>query len=341
MRNQVFHQRKPQPRVESRAGGKAAFTENPAWQTVGAGWQRVFGSFKGLGYSIEWHDFYARQEFDWGASFHPGGVELCLNLKGGGFVQEAGRRQEFAPATAGFYRRLEAPLTGKRLAEQQHEFLTVEFSNAFLARHLAGMETKLHPLVRAAMENKSEPSGPATAARLTADQQQIVATLRQPPVYAAAQPMWYQCKALELAVTFFFQPPPEEEFFCTRQHRLAQERVEQVIFLLKQKLAEPFSLEELGRKIGCSPFYLSRTFSSETGQTISQYLRRLRMDKAAELLREGEMNVTEVALEVGYASPSHFSQTFHETFGCCPGLYPIRTVANLPADAKAGRIPRR
>ena len=124
------------------------------------------------------------------------------------------------------------------------------------------MEAKLHPLVRAAVENKSEPSGPAVPARLAADQQQLVATLRQPPVYAAAQPLWYQCKVLELAVTFFFQPPPEEEFFCTRQHRLAQERVEQVIFLLKQKLTEPFSLEELGREIGCSPFYLSRTFSS-------------------------------------------------------------------------------
>jgi AraC-like DNA-binding protein len=30
-------------------------------------------------------------------------------------------------------------------------------------------------------------------------------------------------------------------------------------------------------------------------------------------------------MEVGYSSLSHFSQTFHETFGCCPGLYPLRT----------------
>ncbi len=310
------------------------FTENAAWQIVGAGWQRVFGSFKGLGYSIEWHEFYAREELDWGASFHPGGVELCLNLAGHGYVAGAAARQNFAPATVGFYRRLEAPLTAKRLAGQRHEFLTVEFSNEFLGRHLAGTETKLHPLVRAAVENQPQPSGPAAPARLTADQQQIVASLRQPPVYAAAQALWYQCKALELAVTFFFQPPPEEEFFCTRQHRLAQERVEQVMFLLKQKLAEPFSLEELGRKIGCSPFYLSRTFSSQTGQTISQYLRRLRMDKAAELLRAGELNVTEAALEVGYASLSHFSQTFHETFGCCPGLYPLRTVPKPSGESR-------
>ena len=231
---------------------------------MGAGWQKIFGSFKGMGYSIEWHEFHTVEEFDWGPSFHPV-VEwnLCLNLDGTGYVEGAGFRQELSPKMAGFYRRLEDPLLARRQAGQRHEFLTVEFSNEFLARHLSGTQAKLHPLVCAAMENRTAPCGPAPATRLTADQQQLVATLRQPPVYAAAQSLWYQCKVLELAVTFFFQPPPDEEFFCTRQHRLAQERVEQVVFLLKQKLAKPFSLEEMGRKIGCSPFYLSRSFSSQ------------------------------------------------------------------------------
>jgi AraC-like DNA-binding protein len=318
------------PRAGVAPDGAAAFTEAPAWLPVGKGWQPLFGSFQGLGYSIEWHEFDARSEFDWGASFHPGGVELCLNLAGHGYVEMAGVRQDLAPTTAGFYRRVAAPLRGRRHAGQRHEFLTAEFSDEFLARQFAGAEAKLHPLVRAAIEKKSAPSGPATPTHITADQQQLVATLRRPPVFAAAQPIWFQCKAIELAATFFFRPPPEEEFFCTRQHRLAQERVEQVIYLLRQKLAEPFSLEELGRKIGCSPFYLTRTFSQQTGRTISQHLRLLRMEKAAELLRQRELNVTEVALDVGYSSPSHFSQAFRETFGCCPGLYPIQTIPRLP-----------
>src|SRR6185312_828053 len=106
---------------------------------------------------------------------------------GNGYVEGAGRRADFSPVSAGFYRRLEAPLTGKRAGGQRHEFLTVEFSGPFLARHRAGMESKLHPLVRAAMEDKRAPIGPANTSRLTADQQQIVATLRQPPVYAEAQ----------------------------------------------------------------------------------------------------------------------------------------------------------
>jgi AraC-like DNA-binding protein len=325
------------PSGKPQAGAAPAFSETEAWRDVGAGWQRLFGSFHGVGYSIEWHDFFARREFDWAASFHPGCVELCLNLEGRGFVEGSGGRTEFEPNTAGFYHRDKEPLTARRARGERHQFLTVEFSCPFLAKHLAGAESMLHPIVRAAVEGCPCQLVSGSTTKLTAGQQQIISTLRQPPVYASAQPIWYQCKALELAVTFLVQPPPEKELFCTRQQRLAQERVEQVIFLLKQNLAEPPSLEELGRKIGCSHFYLSRIFSSQTGQTITQHLRQLRMEKAAELLRSGEFNVTEAALEVGYASLSHFSQAFHETFGCCPGLYPLATPTQKPALPKSRR----
>ena len=313
------------PTTQAARRGQGLFSEAGAWRDVGKGWQPLFGSFHGAGYSIEWHDFLAKREFDWGASFHPGCVELCLNLEGHGFVEDKKGRVEFAPGTAGFYHRKDEPLTARRATNEQHQFLTVEFSGPFLAKHLAGMEPVLHPIARAAIENRPGEQAASSIVRLGASQQQLIATLRQPPVYATAQALWYQCKVLELAVTFLLQPPPEKEMFCTRQQRLAQERVEQVIFLLKQNLAEPPSLEELGKKIGCSHFYLSRIFSAQTGHTITQHLRQLRMERAAELLKSGEHNVTEAALEVGYSSLSHFSAAFHETFGCCPGLYPLKT----------------
>ncbi len=326
------------PANRGRGGKPEAFTEAAAWSDVGSGWQPLFGSFRGVGYSIEWHDFFAKREFDWAPSFHPGCVELCLNLDGHGFVEGSGGRTEFSPNTAGFYHRQTEPLKAKRSARQQHQFLTVEFSCPFLARHLAGAETMLHPIVKSAIEGCPCQHVSGTTVKLTSGQHQLISTLRQPPVYAAAQPLWYQCKALELAVTFLMQPPPEQELFCTRQQRLAQERVEQVVFLLKQNLAEPPTLEELGRKIGCSHFYLSRIFSAQTGRTITQYLRQLRMEKAAELLRSGEHNVTEAALEVGYSSLSHFTVAFRETFGCCPGLYPLPGPANkLSRPKTSGR----
>jgi AraC-like DNA-binding protein len=301
------------------------FSEASAWRGVGPGWQPLFAGFRGSGFSVEWHDFFARRELDWAASFHPGCVELCLNLNGHGFVEGSEGRTEFAPETVGFYCRREEPLKAMRRSNEQHRFLTVEFSCPFLAKHLPGLETTLHPIVCAAMKNCPCPLVTGTAMRMTASHQEMIGTLRHPPVYAKAQPLWYQCKALELAMMFLVQPPPEEELFCTRQQRIARDRVEQVIRVLKQDLANPPSLEEMGRKIGCSHFYLSRIFSAQTGKTITQFLRQLRMDKAAELLKAGDHNVTEAALEVGYNSLSHFSAAFHETFGCCPGLYPLKT----------------
>ncbi|MCS7090203.1 MAG: AraC family transcriptional regulator [Verrucomicrobiota bacterium] len=313
----------------------SCFSERAVWGHLGDGWQPLFGSFKGAGYSLEWHDFTARRELDWGASFHPSSIEICLNLSGEGYVAFAERRLLVEPDTAAFYHRGTGPMEARRAAGQRHQFLTLELSTAFLRHHLAEAAAVLHPMVQDMMAGRPvrDPLGART--RLTAAQRQMIETLRRPPVYAAAQPVWYRCKAVELAVVFLVQPAPEEELFCTRQQRLAQERVERAIALLKTNLSHPPSLEELGRRVGCSPFYLSRIFSAQMGMTIPQYIRELRLERAAELLRSGRYNVTEAALEVGYNSLSHFSQAFHERFGCCPGLYPIRT----PTQSQVRRLP--
>jgi AraC-like DNA-binding protein len=166
--------------------------------------------------------------------------------------------------------------------------------------------------------------------------QQLVESLRNCPVFSPAQEMWFRCKALEVASHLFFRPVGGE-LFCTRTRRLARERVAKARMILLERLQDPPSLEELGRLVHCSPFYLSRLFTQETGVTMQQHLRRIRLERAAELLRAGRCNVTEAALEVGYNSLSHFSSSFHEMFGCCPGLYPLKTPAQRPIKTEASR----
>jgi AraC-like DNA-binding protein len=312
--------------IESEPGVAHAFTERPAWLAVGDGWRHLHGSVAHAGVSFEWHDFKtAGAEFDWGKSFHPGSIEVCLNLEGNGQVAFNKNEAAFTPLTVGFYRRGEQILRAMRAGNQRHQFLTVEMSFEFLRRHLSDFVTSLHPLVRDVVAGQSEKSAVVLPARLTSRQQQLLASLREAPVLALAQSVWYQAKALEVAAEFFFVAPGEQEFFCQRQQRLSAERVEKVVALLREKLSEPPTLEEIGRAVGCSPFHLSRTFSTATGLTIPQYTRQLRLERAAELLKSGKFNVTEAALEVGYSSLSHFSQAFHDAFGCCPGLYPLKT----------------
>lgn len=299
--------------------------EGPFWNGVGGKWRQLYGNFARLGVSFEWHRFESRREVDWAKSFHPESVEICLNDLGAGYVRSKKGETSFRNGTAGFYAQGPQALDARRVADETHQFITVEFSSAYLTRHLAGMESALNPVLLQVMEGK-EASGVSDAMDLGSDQRALFTSLSQPPVPLAAQALWYQSKAMELMARLFVESPAEPEFFCTRQKIIARDRVAQVIDILKQDLSEPPSLEEIGARAGCSPFYLSRTFSKEMGMGIPQYLRQLRLEKAADLLKSGEYNVTEAAVEVGYSSLSHFSQAFHQRFGCCPGLYPLKTL---------------
>lgn len=299
--------------------------EAALWRAAGARWRQLAGDFPRLGVSFEWHELPASREVDWAPSFHPGSVELCLNLAGAGEVKLGAEALTFGTWTAGFYRQGTNLLKARRLTGEAHLFITVELSPSFLARHLKELSADLHPLIREAVEGTAKASALGGLEPMNARLRDLVMSLRQPPVLASAQSIWYQAKAVELMGEFFFEPPAHAELFCHRQQRVARDRVESVMSILRRDLANPPTLEQLGLEVRCSPFYLSRTFSKETGQTIPQYLRQLRLERAAELLRQGQLNVTEVALEVGYNSLSHFSQAFHLQFGCCPGLYPLAT----------------
>jgi AraC family transcriptional regulator len=311
----------------NRKSRRSGLPEATVWQPVAQGWRQLYGAYYELGVSIEWHDFELGHPFEWSRSFHPGSLELCLNLTGNGTIRCYERVTQVLPLTATFYLPGEQRLglQAWRDARYRHRFITVEFSARFLQDKLASCDGALNPLVEAFVRS-DQPPAPAISEpeRLTSTQEQMIAVLLDAPVPQRARPLWYQSKVLQVMAEFFFQRQGEDEFFCDRQKRLARERVAKVVSLLAENLAEPLSLEEIGCRVGCSPFHLSRTFSAETGTTIPQYLRKLRMEKAADLLRTGKCNVTEAAFAVGYSSLSHFSQVFCQIMGCCPGLYPLK-----------------
>lgn len=269
----------------------------------------------------------ADEELDWSRSFHPGGLELCLNLDGNAQIVSPEQTVELPPRTHTFYFHGQPPLRATRRAGEHHRFITVELAAEFVRAQFDSLAGQMHPLVRAVALEQAQISSVAAVERMGTTQLQLMQSLRHCPVFQPAQEMWFRCKALELATHLFFQPASGEEMFCTRAQRLARERVQRTQEVLRAELVNPPTLEDLGKKVGCSPFYLSRLFSQEAGMTIQQFIRQVRMERAAELLRTGKCNVTEAAFAVGYNSLSHFSTTFHETYGCCPGLYPVKTSA--------------
>ncbi len=147
---------------------------------------------------------------------------------------------------------------------------------------------------------------------------------RRPPADGPSATFWHEGKIRELiALACFTAVSETSEFFCSRQKRLAAGRVERARAYLDAHFDEPLDLTALAEHVGCSTHYLSRTFSEATGKTISQYLREIRIERAARLIASGRCNVSEAAVEVGYQSLSHFSKAFLKEKGCLPSRFTV------------------
>jgi len=102
---------------------------------------------------------------------------------------------------------------------------------------------------------------------------------------------------------------------------LALMRVGEVVSLIERDFARPLTLEQLARTAHLSKNQLLRVFREATGRTPVQFLLRVRLDRAARLLRDSAMNVTQVASAVGFADPNYFSRRFREAMGVSPTAY--------------------
>ncbi len=81
------------------------------------------------------------------------------------------------------------------------------------------------------------------------------------------------------------------------------------------------SLEELASAIQISPGYLSRLLRQETGFAFVEYITRVRIAKAVQLMNDPAVRIYEVAEAVGYESQHYFSRAFKKVFGCSPAGY--------------------
>ena len=82
---------------------------------------------------------------------------------------------------------------------------------------------------------------------------------------------------------------------------------------------ENFGVEDLVRRMGISHINLHRKLKTLTNQTISQFIREIRLKKAKELLLNEDLTISEISYRVGFGSPTYFNKCFHEYFGYPPG----------------------
>jgi len=82
---------------------------------------------------------------------------------------------------------------------------------------------------------------------------------------------------------------------------------------------ENFSIEELSIQAGYSAMHLYRKIKSLTGQTPSQFVRTIRLKRAAELLSRKSDNISQIAYQVGFSNISYFNKCFKDQFEMTPG----------------------
>lgn len=101
--------------------------------------------------------------------------------------------------------------------------------------------------------------------------------------------------------------PPRDEYLA-RIHRV-QDHIE-------RHLGEELRLEELARVACFSPFHFHRVYAAITGETIREFVARLRLERAASaLLRHPDRSVTEIALDAGFGGSAAFARAFRAAYG--------------------------
>lgn len=139
---------------------------------------------------------------------------------------------------------------------------------------------------------------------------------------AQPSPLLVEETALQLLDKLLSADNPKQQVTASRSNTRRRHRqwVADCCELLTRSWDQRWNLTDLAAEIGTTAFHLSRVFKAQMGHSIHQYQMQLRLRSAVDsLLDQPEKRLTDVALDNGFATPSHFTQTFNNHFGMPPG----------------------
>ncbi len=120
---------------------------------------------------------------------------------------------------------------------------------------------------------------------------------------------------LERAFALHGHPPKPRRSGTDADHA---ERIEAAKTYLATRLSERITLDDVAQAVHFSPFHLARVFQRQTGIPVHRYLTRLRLRVSLERISAGALDLTALALELGFSSHSHFTDSFRREFGRAP-----------------------
>lgn len=103
-----------------------------------------------------------------------------------------------------------------------------------------------------------------------------------------------------------------------KEQTLAVQRMQDYI---EENLDKEMTLTDMAKVSLFSPWYSYRLFRESLGISIAEYIRKLRLSKAALRIRDEQCRIIDVAFELGFGSVDGFTRAFHKEFGCNPSDY--------------------
>lgn len=137
-------------------------------------------------------------------------------------------------------------------------------------------------------------------------------------VTGSSRLLWHEAKSLELIALMTDELVEAASAQAPLLSPTDIDRLERVRRCLVGRLDDPPTLAELARTAGFNVTKLKGGFRTLFGTSVFAYLRRARMEQARRLLMERHLNVSEIALRVGYQNPSKFAAAFRREFGMSP-----------------------
>ena len=112
--------------------------------------------------------------------------------------------------------------------------------------------------------------------------------------------------------------------------RAQRELVARARRYVSSRPGERIRLAEIGRALGVSPAYVTEVFRKVDGIPLYRYVLRKRLESAIRLLPDYGLDLSALALQLGFSSHSHFTTAFVQTFGCTPAFFRERARALCP-----------
>ncbi len=129
---------------------------------------------------------------------------------------------------------------------------------------------------------------------------------------------FYHCHQTKALFTILLELIDELEQVYNRQENFVHKEIEAVKKYIYSYYNLDLSVDQLADYVCLAPSYLSHIFKKETGENLSKFIKRVRMEKAKDMLENSYEKIVTISVAVGYQNVSYFCQSFREYFGISP-----------------------